>query len=114
MLTNLKKFLELLSSVEKKKLIILMFMILIMALVDMLGVASIMPFMAVLANPELIETNKILAEIYVYSRSADKESFFFILGLIVFFILVFSLFFKGLKVIRKAILAHQIENATVF
>jgi ABC-type multidrug transport system fused ATPase/permease subunit len=96
MLTNLKKFLELLSSVEKKKLIILMFMILIMALVDMLGVASIMPFMAVLANPELIETNKILAEMYVYSKSADKESFFFILGLIVFFILVFSLFFKGM------------------
>ena len=96
MLTNLKKFLELLSSVEKKNLIILMFMILIMALVDMLGVASIMPFMAVLANPELIETNKILAEIYVYSKSADKESFFFILGLIVFFILVFSLFFKGM------------------
>jgi ABC-type branched-subunit amino acid transport system ATPase component len=96
MLTNLKKFLELLSSVEKKKLIILMFMILIMALVDMLGVASIMPFMAVLANPELIETNKILAEMYLYSRSADKESFFFILGLIVFFILVFSLFFKGM------------------
>lgn len=96
MLTNLKKFLELLSSVEKKNLIILMFMILIMALVDMLGVASIMPFMAVLANPELIETNKILAEMYVYSKSADKESFFFILGLIVFFILVFSLFFKGM------------------
>ena len=96
MLTNLKKFLELLSSVEKKKLIILMFMILIMALVDMLGVASIMPFMAVLANPELIETNKILAEMYVYSKSADKEYFFFILGLIVFFILVFSLFFKGM------------------
>jgi len=96
MLTNLKKFLELLSSIEKKKLIILVFMILIMALVDMLGVASIMPFMAVLANPELIETNKILAEMYVYSRSADKESFFFILGLIVFFILVFSLFFKGM------------------
>jgi ABC-type multidrug transport system fused ATPase/permease subunit len=96
MLTNLKKFLELLSSAEKKKLIILMFMILTMALIDMVGVASIMPFMAVLANPELIETNKILAEMYVYSRSADKESFFFILGLIVFFILVFSLFFKGM------------------
>jgi ATP-binding cassette, subfamily B, bacterial PglK len=95
MLTNLKKFLELLSSAEKKKLIILMFMILTMALIDMVGVASIMPFMAVLANPELIETNKILAEMYVYSRSADKESFFFLLGLIVFFILVFSLFFKG-------------------
>ena len=61
MLINLRKFLELLSSVEKK-LIILIFMILIMGLIDMVDVASIMPFMAVLANPELIEINKIIAQ----------------------------------------------------
>ena len=96
MLTSLKKFLELISSSEKKKLLILIFMILVMALIDMLGVASIMPFMAVLANPELIETNRIIGAMYAYSGSANKESFFFFLGLIVFFILIFSLFFKGL------------------
>lgn len=96
MLTSLKKFLELISSSEKKKLLILIFTILVMALIDMLGVASIMPFMAVLANPELIETNRIIGAMYAYSGSANKESFFFFLGLIVFFILIFSLFFKGL------------------
>ena len=32
-------------------------MILIMALLDMIGVASILPFMAVLTNPDIIETN---------------------------------------------------------
>ena len=32
-------------------------MIIIMALIDMIGVASILPFMAVLANPDVIETN---------------------------------------------------------
>ena len=42
----------------------------------MAGVAYIMPFMAVLANPELIETNKILAEVHFYSRSANQDSFF--------------------------------------
>jgi len=31
-----------------------------MALLDMVGVASIMPFMAVLANPGLVETNALL------------------------------------------------------
>ena len=61
MLINLRKFLELLSSVEKK-LIILIFMILIMELIDIVDVASIMPFMAVLANPELIKINKIIAQ----------------------------------------------------
>ena len=32
-------------------------MIYIMALLDMIGVASILPFIAVLTNPSLIETN---------------------------------------------------------
>ena len=31
-----------------------------MALIDMLGIASILPFIAVLTNPQLIETNYIL------------------------------------------------------
>jgi hypothetical protein len=35
-------------------------MILVMALLDMLGVAPIMPFMGVLANPELVETSAII------------------------------------------------------
>jgi len=34
--------------------------LLVMALLDMVGVASIMPFMAVLANPGLVETNALL------------------------------------------------------
>ena len=42
------KFLYLLTSHERKRMYLLIGMILIMALFDMLGVASIMPFMAVL------------------------------------------------------------------
>ena len=39
---------------------LLLCMILIMAFLEMLGVASIMPFMAVLTSPDLIQTNPIL------------------------------------------------------
>ena len=52
---TLEKFLYLLSHQERKRIYLLLVMILIMALLDMLGVASIMPFIAVLTNPELIE-----------------------------------------------------------
>ena len=55
-----KKFLFLLSSRERKQAYLLLIMIAVMALLDMIGIASIMPFMAVLINPEIIETNIIL------------------------------------------------------
>ena len=54
-----KKLLFLLNSNERKRARLLLIMILIMALLDMIGVASILPFMAVLTNPGLIETNLI-------------------------------------------------------
>ena len=59
-MNTLKKLLFLLSAHERKRAALLLLMILIMAFLDMLGVASIMPFIAVLTNPSLIETNYIL------------------------------------------------------
>ena len=49
-------------------------MTVIMAFIDMLGVASIMPFIALLTNPELIETNFILNLLYNYSFSFGIEN----------------------------------------
>ncbi len=74
-------------------------MMLVMALLDMLGVASILPFIAVLANPALIETNPILFSAYQLSKNlglSSTDQFLFFLGLIVFALLVFSLAFKAL------------------
>ena len=51
---NIKKFLFLLSSHERKRAGLLLVMMLIMALFDMIGVASILPFIAVLTNPSLV------------------------------------------------------------
>lgn len=61
---NFKKLLFLLSPSEHKRAGLLLIMIFIMALLDMIGVASILPFMSVLTNPSLIETNLILNFIY--------------------------------------------------
>ena len=54
---NFKKLLFLLSNKDKKRAIILLMMIFVMAVLDMIGVASIMPFMTVLTNPAILETN---------------------------------------------------------
>jgi ABC-type multidrug transport system fused ATPase/permease subunit len=96
---TLKKLLDLLTPHERKRAGLLLGMILVMALLDMLGVASIMPFMAVLANPELVETNTILKTAYAASINFGvdtPEQFLFTLGIGVFVLLVGSLAFKAL------------------
>ena len=77
-----KKLLYLLTSHEKKKAILLLFMILIMAFLEMIGVASIMPFMAVLTNPDLIQTNPINNLFNLSERLALKPIISFYLYLV--------------------------------
>lgn len=96
---TISKLLDLLSPAERKRAGVLMAMMLVMALLDMLGVASILPFIAVLANPALVETNPILSWAYHLSANvgvASVEQFLFLLGFLVFVFLVFSLVFKAL------------------
>jgi ABC-type multidrug transport system fused ATPase/permease subunit len=95
----LKKLLALLTPPERKRAGELMGMILVMAFLDMLGVASILPFMAVLANPELVQTNAVLNTAFTLSRHIGihtPEQFLFALGVLVFVVLVTSLAFKAL------------------
>lgn len=93
-----KKFLFLLSSQEKKKLYLLISMIVMMSLLDMISVASIMPFMSVLINPEVIETNIILNTLYNFLGEVGivtEKQFLFTLGVLVFLLLIVSIIFKA-------------------
>jgi ABC-type multidrug transport system fused ATPase/permease subunit len=94
-----KKILFLLTVQERKRAGLLLIMIIIMALLDMVGVASILPFMAVLTNPILIETNVILNTMFQTSKIFGVETnqeFIYALGVVVFLLLIISLSFKAL------------------
>ena len=98
---TLKKLLFLLTPHEQKNAGLLLILILIMALLDMIGVASILPFMAVLTSPILIETNSILNKMFQASSIfgvENNQQFLFALGVLVFIILIVSLIFKSLTV----------------
>lgn len=95
----INKFLYLLSHHERKRAYLLLVMILLMAIIDMLGIASIMPFIAVITNPDLIESNHILNFFYEFSSKfgvTTNQQFIFLFGIIVFLFLLFSLTFKAL------------------
>jgi ATP-binding cassette, subfamily B, bacterial PglK len=94
-----KKLLVLLTPQERKRAGLLLIMILIMSLLDMIGVASIFPFMAVLTNPSFIEKNSILNTMFEASNIIgvkNNQQFLFLLGILVFVLLIISLAFKTL------------------
>ena len=96
---TIKKLIFLLSPHEKKRAVLLLIMILIMALLDTIGIASILPFVAVLTNPDLIETNLLLNKMFFIANIfgiQNEEQFLLSLGILVFVLLILSLSFKTL------------------
>ena len=107
-----KKLLSLLTPHEQRRGGLLLIMVLIMSLLDMTGVASILPFMAVLTNPELIETNFILNYIFEFSHIfgvQNNQQFIFALGVLVFLVLLISLLFKALTYYVQARFVYMRE-----
>jgi len=95
----LKKILNLFDAKEQKSFYLLLTLMFVMAFFDMLGIASIFPFITVLANPNLIETNIVLT--YIYEKSFilgvnNKKDFLFLSGITVFMLLIISLSLKGI------------------
>jgi ATP-binding cassette, subfamily B, bacterial PglK len=108
----LKKFLFLLNNHERKRVSILLVMILIMALLDMIGVASILPFIAVLTDPGIVETNMILRQMYHISNIfgvENNQQFLFTLGIFVFLVLVISLVFKAITTYVMVLFVQMLE-----
>ena len=95
MLNLIHKILALLSPRERRQAYLLFGMILVMAFLDVVGIASVMPFMAVLANPEVVHTNARLNAVYAALGFTEPERFLFFLGLVVFAALVVCVAFKA-------------------
>ena len=66
---------------EKGKLFLLFFGMFFMGLFEVIGVASITPFIAVVSNPEVIQENYYLNYFYVYFDFGSESSFLLVLGI---------------------------------
>ena len=64
MFTIYRRVFDLLQPWERRRSWLLCLMILSMGVFELLGVASILPFLAVLSNPAVVETRPVLAAIY--------------------------------------------------
>ena len=72
---------------------VLLGLFLIHGLLETIGVASIMPFMAVVGDPEIISRNAPLSRLYEVSGATSTNSFLVMLGVAAFLALVVALVF---------------------
>lgn len=75
-----KELFALLTPSQRRRYYVLQAMVILMAFMELLGIASIGPFMALVADTQLLETNSILNSIYVASGVATHTEFLFIAG----------------------------------
>lgn len=83
---------------ERRLAFLVLLLTICVAFIEVVGVASIMPFMAVLANPDIIETNSVLANTYTRLDFESHGSFLYFLGVLVLIMLVGSTFLRALVV----------------
>lgn len=94
MLNSLKQLWQILSPLDKRKVIYVLILVMGMALIESAGVISIMPFLAVLSNPEVVESNHSLKLIYDFTGATSKQNFIVYLGFLSLGIVIFSTIFK--------------------
>ena len=87
----IKNLFDLLSINQRKRFYILQFLVIVMSVVEILGVASIIPFMALVGDMSQLEQNSFFAEIYRESGATSESQFVFYIGLCVLGLLFISM-----------------------
>ena len=86
----IKKILKLLTKQERKRLYMLFGVMVISAIIEVAGVASILPFLSLITNPGLIQSNSYLNWLYTSLNFHSNNRFLILVGAIVLVILIVS------------------------
>ena len=89
-MNTIRKIFSLLSRRERIQVYWLFVAILIMALLQVVGIASIAPFMSLVADPDLIHTNEKLNWLYTTFNFSDETNFMIFVGFLVLAVFTFS------------------------
>lgn len=94
MFQNIKQIWNILSPLDRRKVIYVLLLVMGMACIESASVISIMPFLAVLSNPQIVETQPLLATIYAFIGADSVKQAIVCLGVISLIIVISSAVFK--------------------
>jgi ATP-binding cassette subfamily C protein len=113
-MTAIKKILAILTTGEKKQFLWLGFAMFIMGLLEVIGVASILPFMQLVADPEVVEREGIIKDSIDLFGFSNRRQMIIATGVVVIFLItitnVFAVFTNWLKYVTSWKLIHNLAK----
>ncbi|WP_424934681.1 ABC transporter ATP-binding protein [Amaricoccus macauensis] len=94
MLDIYRMLLSLFTPRERRIFYLVLAIIVVSAAIETVGVAAILPFLALLSDPSAIQTNGLLAFLYDFFGFTDNQSFLTFVGICVFVVFILSLLAK--------------------
>ena len=98
-MSTIRKLLSLLTRYEKKRGILVLILVIGMAFLETTGVLSILPFLALLGNPEILESNQTLNLVFTRSEIfgiKTPDQFLIAIGIAVFIVLLITAAYRTL------------------
>lgn len=92
-MNSIKKILSFFDNKDIKNGFIVLIVFACMAIVETFGVASLIPFLTLLGNPDAIESNVTYASLYDFTQNFginNKQQFFLFFGFFSLFLIIFS------------------------
>ena len=97
------KIKTLLSFKDKKTLLILLIMSFFLSLIEIVGIAAIMPFISIASDPTLIHSNQYYSSMYDFFSISNNQEFIILFGV---FLIIFY-FFRGFYIIFHGYLVSR-------
>lgn len=90
MIKIIQKIFQLLNQGERRQLYILFGAMIISAFIEVAGIATIMPFLSLLTNPDMIHENGFFSRLYSVLNFQTTSSFLIFIGILVLVVLIIS------------------------
>lgn len=94
MFSTYRQLFDLLDARERRRILLLLVMISVAAVMDMVGIASILPFLAAVSDPAGAKSHALLSGLYRFFGFTNDRSFLVFLGLLVLAALVLGMIAK--------------------
>ena len=108
MLKILKQLFSLLSPNQRKRFYLLQILVLLMALMEIAGVASIIPFMTLVGNMNQLGQDTAIAQVYQATGITSESQFVFLLGIGVLVMLFVSTVISMFTIWRLSMFANKV------
>ena len=104
----IKNLLALMTVEQRRRFYLLQALVILSALTELVSITAIGPFVALVGNMELLDSNPALQTFSVISGVADKFDFLLLLGSVIIFVLVTSTVLNILGIRKLSIFAAEV------